>query len=205
MIEVIRLAILHVKQPEMIEVGGAPLQCNVHQWTERRTCSVSQHLGYGEKDMAANELAQGYQMMAKDPGLGNMFGPVQRYSMLKDVAKLKGFKNFGSYLNPNAPPPQPDPIKMQETQAKVQSAQATMVQANTAQFKEQRLAAHDDKKLQVQLADMHLKALDHDRTHNRQDTEVAARIMTADRELELQHELAMKKQADDAAKIKPRP
>jgi hypothetical protein len=79
MIEVIRLAILHVKQPEFIEVGGAPLQCDVTKWSDRKTCTVSQHLGYGEKDMAANELAQGYQMLAKDPALGNMFGPKQRY------------------------------------------------------------------------------------------------------------------------------
>ena len=201
MIEVIRLAILHVKAPEFIEVGGAPIQCNVHQWSERKTCSVSQHLGYGEKDMAAAELTQGYELLAKDPAVANMFGGQQRYAMLSDIAKLKDFKNFGNYLNPQAPPPQPDPIKMQEVQTKQQSAQANMVQAQTAQFKEQRLSQHDDKKLQVQV----LKAMDHDRTHNRQDIETAARIDTANRELELQHELALKKQANEAAKIKPRP
>jgi hypothetical protein len=105
MIEVVRLAILHVKQPEFIEVGGAPLQCDVTKWSDRKTCTVSQHLGYGEKDMAANELAQGYQMLAKDPALGNMFGPKQRYAMLSDVAKLKSFNRFQAYLDPECTAP----------------------------------------------------------------------------------------------------
>src|SRR5262249_8222475 len=39
MIEVVRLAILHVKQPKWIEVAGAPLQCNIQQWTDRSTCT----------------------------------------------------------------------------------------------------------------------------------------------------------------------
>jgi hypothetical protein len=35
-----------------------------------------------------------------------MFGPQQRYQLLTDVAKL-GFTRWPAYLNPNAPPPQP--------------------------------------------------------------------------------------------------
>jgi len=205
LLEVIRLTILHVKQPEVIEVCGQPLVCPIQQWTNRSTCSVSQHLGPGDRDQAANELTQGYGMLAKDPALQNMFGGKQRYNMLTDIAKLKSFKNFGNYLDPNAPPPQPDPIKMGEMQIKQTHAQATVSQAQTAQSKEQRLGALDQSKQQLSVADLHLKALDHDRTHDRQDAESSARILTADRELELQHELAMKKQADDAAKIKPRP
>jgi hypothetical protein len=204
MIEVIRLAILHVKQPEFIEVAGAPLKCDVHTWTERKTCTVSQHLGYGEKDKAANELSQGYEMMSKDPALQNMFAGPQKYAMLKDVAKLKGFSNFSAYLNPQAPPPQPDPIKMGELQAKQTSAQASMVQAQGSQQKEARLGQLDQSKQQLATADIHLKALDQDRTHNRQDAEVSARILTADRELDLQKDMADKDRAA-AAKIKPRP
>jgi hypothetical protein len=205
MIEIIRLAILHVKQPEIIEVAGQPLQCNINQWTDRSTCTVSQHLGYGEKDMAANELAQGYQLMAKDPALGPAFGMPQRYAMLHDVAKLKGQTNFPAYLNPNAPPPQPDPIKMGELQAKQTGAQATMVQAQTAQVKEQRLSQLDQTKSTLQAADLHIKALNQDRTHDRQDTETAAKIMVADQELALQKELAKRKDVTGTLNTKPRP
>jgi hypothetical protein len=205
MLEVIRLAILHVKQPEFIEVAGAPLKCNVMDWTERKTCTVSEHLGYGEKDMAAADLTQGYELMAKDPTLQTAFALPQKYAMMKDIAKLKGFNNFQSYLNPNAPPPQPDPLKTQELQIKDKSATANLIQAQGSQVKEQRLQKLDGANVQLKQQDQVIRAMDHDRTHDRQDAEVSARIMTADRELELQKELAKLKMANDAAKIKPRP
>jgi hypothetical protein len=188
MIEVIRLAILHVKQPEFIEVAGAPLKCNVHQWTDRKTCTVSQHLGYGEKDMAAAELGQGYQMLAKDPALGNMFGPQQRYQMLSDIAKLKSFTRWPAYLDPNAPPPQPqpDPIKMQEVQAKQTTAQAAVITAQSHQVKEQRLAVEGQQKNDLKRHDLTMKVLDHDRTNNRQDADTAHRIIHDEAELQLQ-------------------
>lgn len=188
MIEVIRLAILHVKQPEFIEVSGTPLQCNVHQWTDRKTCSVSQHLGYGEKDMAAAELSQGYQMLAKDPGLGNMFGPQQRYQMLTDIAKLKSFTRWPAYLDPNAPPPQPqpDPIKVMEAQAKTTTAQAAVMSAQSQQTKEQRLYVEGQQKNDLKKNDLTMKVLDHDRTNNRQDADTAHRIIHDEAELKLQ-------------------
>jgi hypothetical protein len=187
MIEVIRLAILHVKQPEFIEVGGAPLKCDVDTWTDRKTCTVSQHLGYGEKDMAANELGQGYQMLAKDPAIANMFGPQQRYQMLADIAKLKGFNRFQAYLNPNAPPPQPqpDPIKMQEVQAKQMVAQATVMGAQTDQYKEQRLAVHDQDKIELQKQQMLLKSNADGRTADRQDADTSHRIINDNAQLQL--------------------
>lgn len=197
MIEVIRLTILHVKQPKVIEVAGAPLQVNVQQWTDRSTCTVSQHLGYGEKDMAANKLIQSYQLLAKDPGIANMFGPPQRYAMLHDAAKLSGMVGFPNYLNPNAPPPQPqiDPIAKQEADAKTLTAQASMTGAQTASFKEQRLAVNDDKKEQLKAVDLHLKAMDHDRNNQRQDVDTAARIVQGQQEIQLQKAIAGKQHA----------
>ena len=190
MLEVVRLAILHVKQPEFIEIGGAPLQCNVQDWTDRKTCSVSQHLGYGEKDVAANELAQGYQMLAQDPAIANMFGPPQRYAMLSDIAKLKGFNRFQAYLNPNAPPPQPqpDPIKMQEAQAKQTTAQAAMAGAQTKQYKEERLASHEQDKLDLQREELKVKAMDTAQSNQRQNIETAHRVVNDAAKLKLDKE-----------------
>lgn len=209
MLEVVRLAIIH-KDKRVIEVAGQPLNIDAEQWAERTTCTISQHLGYGEKDMAANELGQGYQMMAKDPGLGNMFGPQQRFAMLKDVAKLKGFNNFSAYLDPNAPPPQPDPIKVQEVQAKTTSANASMVTAQTKQQDANRLYSLDQTKVQQNAAQLHLQALDHDRTHDRQDMETAARVQQGQEQLDIEREkikaterTAMRNAAVKAAQPKP--
>lgn len=192
MIEVVRLAILHVKQPEFIEVGGAPLKIDVSTWSDRKTCSVSQHLGYGEKDMAAAELSRGYEMLARDGSLANMFGPKQRYEMLSDIAKLKSFTRFPAYLDPNAPPvqQQPDPIKMQEVQAKMTTAQAAVATAQAAQAKEQRLVVEGQQKHELKQGDLVMKALNHDRDNDRQDADTAHRIIHDDAQLHLEKVLA---------------
>jgi hypothetical protein len=209
MLEVVRLAIIH-KDKRVIEVAGQPLTIDAEQWSERTSCTVSQHLGYGEKDMAANELTQGYGMMAKDPGLGNMFGGKQRYAMLKDVAKLKGFTNFNAYLDPNAPPPQPDPIKMQEVQAKTTTANASMLTAQTKQQDANRLYSLDQTKVTQNAANLHLQALDHDRTNDRQDAETAARIQQGAEKLDIEREKVesterVAKHAATARANQPRP
>lgn len=182
MLEVVRLAIVN-KDKRVIEVAGAPLNIDAETWTERTTCTVSQHLGYGEKDMAASDLGNGYEMLSKDQGLGNMFGPMQRYAMLKDVAKLKGFTNFSAYLDPKAPPPQPDPNKQAETQAKVTSANASMLTAQTKQQDANRLYSLDQTKVAQKAAEIHLKAIDSDRTNDRQDTETASRIQQGEEQI----------------------
>jgi hypothetical protein len=206
MIEVVRLGILY-KDKRSIEVAGQPLQIDAEQWTNRTTCTVSAHLGYGEKDMAANELAQGYQMMAKDAGLGNMFGPKQRFSMLKDAAKLKGFTNFASYLDPNAPPPQPDPLKVRELDIKDKAASAAMAATQIKQQDANRLFALDQTKVEQNAAKLKLDALNHDRTHDRQDTETASRIQVAEKQLEIEQQLADNDKAKIAvsASANPRP
>lgn len=194
MIEVIRLAILHVKQPEFIEVGGAPLQCNVQAWSDRKTCSVSQHLGYGEKDTAAAELMQGYQGMAQDPAIAHMFGPEQRYEMLKDIAKIKGFTRFEAYLNPKAPPPQPqpqDPAKMIAAQAAMTSAQATVEKVKVDQFKEQRLAAHEQEMTEIKRQELMLKGIEHARVNDRQDADTTHKIVHDNEQLQLDKALAV--------------
>jgi hypothetical protein len=205
MIEVIRLAILNEKKEKVIEVAGAPLTVSAKDWTERKTCTVSAHLGYGEKDMAAQSLTAGYEMMAKDQGLGNMFGPKQRYEVLHDIAKLKGFTRFSAYLDQNAPPPQPDPLKVQEVQAKTTTAQAAMGAVQIKQQDASRLYALDQTKVQQHAQEMSLKALDHDRTHNRQDAETTSRIQVADQQLKIEQQLANQDKAKVAMSANPRP
>lgn len=197
MLEVVRLLIVNEKKEKIIEIAGQPLAVTPQQWTERTTCTVSMHLGYGEKDMAANELSQGYQMMAKDPGVGSMFGQKQRYEMLHDIAKLKGFTRFAAYLDPNAPPPGPDPLKTRELDIKEKQADASMAAVQVKQSADNRLFAMDQSKLEQNAADLKLRALDHDRTNDRQDAETSSRIMVAEKELELE-EQAM---ADQRAKL----
>jgi hypothetical protein len=187
MLEVIRLAILHEKKPKMIEVAGAPLNVSVDGWTERTTCSVSMHLGYGEKDKVVQELTTGYAMMAQDPVIEPIFGQQQRYAMAQDIMKLRGWSGRARYLGTPTPQtqPQPDPLKVAEVQAKQTQANAQMI---TAQTDQQKLGAHqqiEGVKLHQKQQDTVIKALQHDRENDRQDADVANRISVSQQELKL--------------------
>jgi hypothetical protein len=187
MLEVVRLGIVY-KDKRVIQVAGAPLQIDAETWTERTTCTVSQHLGYGEKDMAANELAMGYKEMAGDPGLGGMFGQKQRYEMLHDIGKLKGFNRFAAYLDPNAQPPGPDPLKVRELDIKEKAVDASMASVNVKQAADNRLYAATQSKLEQSAAQIHLDALNMDRTNDRQDADTAARIQLGEEQLDVERE-----------------
>jgi hypothetical protein len=188
MLEAVRLLITNQKGAKVVEIAGKPLEVSPEQWTERTTCTVSMHLGYGEKDMAANELAQGYQMMAKDPGLGGMFGQKQKYEMLHDIAKLKGFTRFSAYLDPNGAPPGPDPLKVKELEIKERGVAATE-HANEIKVSDaSRLYASEQVKLQQKDAEIQVNALDQDRTNDRQDMETAARVTQGEEQLQIERE-----------------
>jgi hypothetical protein len=200
MIEVVRLLIANQKGDKVIEIAGAPITVTPEVWTERTSCSVSLHLGYGEKDMAANELAQGYQMMAKDPGLGTAFGLKQRTAMLADIAKLKGFTNFAAYVDANAQPPGPDPLAVRELDIK-ERAVAVSEQAN--QFKASdasRLYAAEQVKAEQKSAEIHVNALDQDRTNDRQDMETAARVSQGEEQIDIERERLLVEREKVAAK-----
>jgi predicted metalloprotease with PDZ domain len=145
----------------------------------------------------------GYGEMAKDQGLGNMFGPQQRYAMLKDVAKLKGFTNFAAYLDPKAPPPQPDPFKTRELDIKDKTAQAALMAVQVKQNSDNRLFANAQAKIEQTAADLHVKALDMDRTNDRQDAETTARIQQGEEQMEIEREkiAAQERAANRAAAV----
>lgn len=187
MLEVVRLGIIY-KDKRVIQVAGADLQVDAATWTERTTCTVSQHLGHGEKDAAANELGMGYQEMVNDPVVSNMMGQKGRYEMLHDIAKLKGFTRFSSYLDPNAQPPGPDPLKVRELDIKEKQADASAASVNVKQAADNRLYAATQSKLEQSAADLHLKALDADRTNDRQDTETTARIQQGEEQIQVERE-----------------
>jgi hypothetical protein len=126
--------------------------------------------------------------------------------MLADVAKLKGFNNFAAYLDPNAPPPQPDPLKAQELQIKSKMADAATANSQANNMKVQKTLVIDSQRMDNERHQLSMDAMDKDRTHNRQDLETAARIQTAQEELKLQEkEIAIAKQAAVSVPISPRP
>jgi len=187
MLEVIRLTILNDDKKNEIEVTGGIIKVDPSQWSERKTCSVSMHLGYGEKEQAANSMQQGYSGMAQDQVLGQGFGYQQRYTMAMDIAKLKGWGNAVNYLLPpnQVKPPPPDPMKVQELQNKSTEAQAALISAKAEAAQVQNRSQVDNSKVQLDVKHTMLDAMTHDRDQNRKDIDTASRINVAQREMQL--------------------
>jgi hypothetical protein len=185
MIEVVRLGILHDKK-RIIDVAGSPLEVDPQTWTERKTCSVSLHLGYGEMDKLAATIGSTYEKLSKDPSIAQIFGLEQKYAMITDGLKAARLPGASKYLltpDKAGPPPGPDPIKMGELQVKQQLAQAANTQAQAANDKNQKLLAIDSERINVDKAKLKLTAMDHDRTNDRHDLETAAKIDIGEREM----------------------
>lgn len=187
LLEVIRLAILHEKKEKFIEVAGDILRVNPAQWTERTTCSVSMHLGYGEKDQAVSKMTQAYEFMAKDPAIQPMFTVKNRYDMIRDTMKMAGLTGAARYITApdKVQPPPPDPLKTQELAIKDKEATADLIDAQV----KQKTAADNQQasgiKMHQDQQKIVLSALDHDRTHDRQDLETTSRINIANREMKM--------------------
>jgi hypothetical protein len=190
MLEVMRLVCMNEKKSKIMEVAGGQIAVTPEQWSERSTCTVSMHLGYGEKDQAVAKLTQLHQGLAMDPVLQAGYGYPQRLALFHDAAKIAGI-NISGYLLPpqQVQPPQPDPIKMMTAQAALLSAQASMKTATANESKDQRLAAVDAAKINQGQQDLAIKAMDHDRTHSRQDLETSAKINVAQREMALEEKM----------------
>jgi hypothetical protein len=192
MLEVVRLAIVNKAQQEIVEVTGTPIKCDPQTWTERKTCTVSMHLGYGEKDAQVAKMQSAYQTLSKDPKLGTMFSEQNAYNLIRDTMKTAGLKNGMNYITPpqQAGPVPPDPFKTKELDIKQKMADAAMLTAQSLIEKDKRLAALDMSKLTLEQTHEHIEAAKADREQNRKDLETTAKIHTAAEEIELQKQTA---------------
>lgn len=186
MLEVVRLGILNQKKAKIIEVAGKPLSVTPAQWTARTTCTVSMHLGYGEADQAAGKIMAAYERLGQDPAIAPMFTALNRYNMIIDAFKLAKLNGARYITNPaQVQPPQPDPQKTAETQAKVTTANAAMLTAQTAAKKEADKTQLETAKIMQKGQDATAKAVDQTRKNDRQDLDTASRVNVNQREMTL--------------------
>lgn len=188
MIEVIRLTILNEDKEKIIEVSGGPITITPKAWTERTTCTVSMHLGYGEKAQAAQKMEHAYTSLAGDPALANMFTLQNRYELIRDTLKMAGLNRAASYITApdKVDPIQPDPFRTKELEIKDKAATAAIMSAEAAQAKASKTIALDTQRLDIARYDQQMNAMDKDRDNNRQDLDTTARVSVAQEELRLE-------------------
>ncbi len=186
-LEVYRLLLENKKGDLDVRVDGQYKKVTVAQWIKRETCRVALHLGYGERDKQAAKIAQAFTMITRDAANAPLFQLPHRHAMLMDGLRMAGLENYGKYLGrpEQAPPQQPDPLKVAEVKAKTDTAEAAKITASTKAETEHRklaLAVVDAQQEQAdQQLDAHLKV----READRQDADVANRIDVSQREMTL--------------------
>jgi len=186
-LEVYRLVLENEKSQKIVEVAGNFVPVSTADWVQRKTCRVALHLGYGERDQQATKLSSTYMVLSKDPGVGPMFTPQNRYDMLMDTMRAGGLENAPKYLTPPqvAEPPKPDPLKVKELEIKDTQAQASMVSAQANALKSERQATVAALKENLQEAKLRTENVWRERENDRMDAETANRIDVSQREMEL--------------------
>jgi hypothetical protein len=171
-------------------LNGTWYPIDPRRWKERKMCSVSIHLGYGEMDREADRYMQMAVMWAQDPQTSSMFTIQNRYKMATDVAKMRGISNVNDYLTPpeKLPPPQPDPQVMAEIMAEKTKAEATMVTAQAAMKKVDTHALIE--KMRAELDMLKNKVTNELKQQDaiRKDVDIANKIDISQREMALAEE-----------------
>ena len=119
--EIYRLVVVNEDQQKVVELAGAYVQIDPSTWDDKRDVVTELRLGYGEQDREAQKRLALHSLFSQDPGLQMMYGPQNRYAMMKSILENQGILNVEEYLTPPEmiPPPQPDPNAEMQAQMAV--------------------------------------------------------------------------------------
>ena len=185
-LRVYKLVLENEKKQKIVELAGNWVQIDPQTWKERKTCTVSFHLGYGEQAREAQKRMQLAAMVMQSPA-AQMFQPKGMFNYVSDIFKLEGIHNVTDYITPpdQLPPPQPDPFKVQEMKNESTKAQAALITAQAHQAKVQLQAQFEQKKMAYQAGQDHIKNNLAVTEEKRKVHETANRIDIAQREMHL--------------------
>lgn len=187
-LKVYSLVIAKEDKEKIVELAGNWVKVKPSSWRDRKTVTVSLHLGYREHDSEAEKRLQMAAFLTQSPAFAPMFQMPNAYKLATDVMKLRGMPAVNDYLTPpdKVPPPQPDPMAVKQMQIEELKAQAAMVTAQATQGKAQATAQFDQAKVSL---DQQKAALDHQikqRDAERKDLDVHNRVDVAQREMALE-------------------
>lgn len=200
-LKIYELVIANEKKQNVVELAGNWVQIDPQQWKERKTCTVSFHLGYGEQEREATERLQLATLIMQSPA-AQFMQPPNQYNFLRDVFKLKGINNVNDYLTPpnKLPPQQPNPVEMAQVKNDSMKAQAALM---TAQATSQKNELHDrleQMKMSLDQTNQRFEQFIKLQDMKRKDADVTNKIDISQREL---HMAEVTPQADSKTVIQP--
>ena len=172
---------------KIVELADNWVKVKPSSWRDSRTVSVSLHLGYREHDTEADKRLQIAAFLTQNPAFAPMFQMPNAYKLAEDVMKLRGMSNVNDYLTPpdKIPPPQPDPMAIQQMQNETMKAQAAMISAQSSQHKIEMNGAIETGREQLNQQqrqfDNQIKLME----EQRKDVDIANKVDVAQREMKL--------------------
>ena len=175
---------------KIVELTGNWVKVKPSGWRDRTTVTVSLHLGYKEHDNEAEKRLQMAMFLTQNPSFAPMFQMPNAYKLASDVMKLRGMPAVNDYLTPpdKIPPPQPDPMAVQNMQNETMKAQAAMIAAQSSQQKIEMQGAIETGREQLneqqRQFDNQVKLME----EQRKDVDIANKVDIAQREMKLAEE-----------------
>lgn len=134
---VYRLVNQHEQERKVVNLAGAFVRVEPSEWEERTNATVELKLGYGEQEREAQKYMALHTMLSQDPTMSPLYQLPNKYAMVQKIMDKGGYLDIGEYLThpSQVPPPQPDPIKMQELKNQELALQIQMKQVEVGQHK----------------------------------------------------------------------
>lgn len=201
-LKIYQIVLAKEKRSNIVELAGNWVQIDPRQWAERKTATVSFHLGYGEQDREAMKRIQLGAAILQDPQSAQFFQPQGRYKYIADIFKLKGISNVNDYLTPPnmLPPQKPNPMMIQNLQNETTKAQAAMLTAQSASKKIDTHSEIEQLKLSLAETKAQFDRIIKLREEKRKDTDIANKVDISQREI---HMAETTPQADSKTVIAP--
>lgn len=160
-LEVYRLVILNEKKSKIVRIAGQFVEVDPTEWSEEVTCTLELQLGYNEQQVEAQRYLTVHQLLSADPANARLYNENNRFAVLSTALEKSGLKQTSQFLtNPKTlPPPQPDPMKVQEMQLE---SRKVAVMESTAQTSQQKVADHmslEQMRLQMDQMQQRMEAL----------------------------------------------
>jgi hypothetical protein len=186
-LKIYNLVVTKEDKEKVVELAGNWVRVKPSTWRDRKTISVSLHLGYREHDAEAQKRLELAAFLTQSPAFAPMFQLPNAWKLATDVMKLRGMPAVNDYLTPpnQVPPPQPDPLAVKQLENETMKAQAALITAQSTQGKVQANAQIDQAKVGLEQNKAAVDAMIKQRDAERKDLDVNNKVDVAQREMDL--------------------
>lgn len=186
-LEVYRLVVANERKEKVVQIAGNFQRVYPSDWDERTEVSVELKLGYGEQEQDSQKYMAFHQMMSQDPAMAPMYGPQNKYNVIRAILDKNGIKNVNDFITPpdQVQPPQPDPMAMKQMELQERQIGAQEMAAKAQSDKVQATAEIAAMKVELDKMKHELNTYKTERELERKQFDSTSRAAIAAEELDM--------------------